>query len=92
MKKIAKADVFIQRLATLPPIKQMVHQAEVYPRRFLVLYCPGMLMITVGISHIGSWAFTAGNGTLSGICASLAVLILIAVVLTAWVIWWKVYR
>lgn len=92
MKKIAKADVFIQRFATLPPIKQMVHQAEVHPRRVLVLYCPGLLMITVGISHIGSWAFTAGNGTLSGICASLAILILIAVALTAWVVWLKAYR
>lgn len=92
MKKIAKADVFIQRLATLPLIKQMVYQTEAHPWRVLVLYCPGLLMITVGISHIGSWAFAAGNGTLSGICAFLAVFILIAVALTAGVVWLKAYR
>ncbi|BDM83608.1 hypothetical protein [Acaryochloris marina] len=92
MKKIAKADVFIQWLAALPLIKQMVYQTEAHPWRVLLLYCPGLLLITVGISHIGSWAFTVGNGTLSGICASLAVFILIATALTAGVVWWKAYR
>ncbi|NJM67834.1 MAG: hypothetical protein HC851_20280 [Acaryochloris sp. RU_4_1] len=92
MKKISKADLLIQRFETLPLIRQIAHQSEVNPKRVLTVYCPALLLFTVVISNLGSWAYTTDKGTLSGVCAFVLVFTLIIVSLSAFVVWRKLYR